>query len=184
MAAPRLAFLASHNGSSARAIVQACAQGVLAAQPALMLSNTAVAGALTWAQEAGIPAFTVSSDADILALLRAHGADWVILSGYMKLIGADVVRTYPRRILNVHPALLPAYGGKGMYGRRVHDAVKASGDTATGITIHYVDEIYDHGEIIAQKTIPVLPSDTAEDIESRVKAAEPGFFVETLKALI
>lgn len=181
----RLAFLASYNGSSAKAIVQACKDGILNAQPVLMLSNNKDSRALQWATDAGLEALhTSGKDDDVLQVLQDHAIDLVVLSGYMKLIGPQTIRAYPNKIINIHPALLPKYGGKGMYGSHVHRAVKEAGDTVTGPTIHYVDEVYDHGTIIAQKEIPVLPSDSAEDIEEKVKAAEPGFYVETLKAVL
>ncbi|MEM6603860.1 MAG: phosphoribosylglycinamide formyltransferase [Pseudomonadota bacterium] len=181
----RLAFLASYNGSSAKAIVQACQDGILSAEPVLMLSNNKDAKVLQWATDAGLHAHhTSGQDEEVLKSLQDHKIDMVILSGYMKLIGQKTIRDYPNKIINIHPALLPKYGGKGMYGSHVHKAVKESGDTVTGPTIHYVDEVYDNGAIIAQKEIPVLPEDTAETIEDKVKAAEPEFYVETLKKII
>lgn len=181
----RLAFLASYNGSSARAITAACKSGELTADPVLMLSNSKDSNALKWAADEGLTALNTSGkDEDVLQALQDHKIDLVILSGYMKLIGTQTIRAYPNRIINVHPALLPKYGGKGMYGHHVHEAVKAAGDDKTGVTIHYVDEIYDNGAIIAQKEIKLTPDDTAGDIEEKVKAAEPEFYVETLKKLL
>ncbi len=181
----RLAFLASYNGSSAKAIVQACKDGLIFAKPVLMLSNNADSRALQWAAAEGLHAqHTSGKDSEVLQALQDHAIDFVILSGYMKLIGRETIHAYPNKIINIHPALLPKYGGKGMYGHHVHQAVKEAGDAKTGITIHYVDEVYDNGGIIAQKDIPVLEEDTAGDIEDKVKAAEPQFYVETLQTLL
>ena len=185
-----IAFLASHNGTSARAITTACTDGRLKAQAKLLISNNTSAAALAWAQEAGLSAFLVNTgnsrdpDATTADLLRQHNIDWVICSGYMKRIGEKTITAVSGRILNVHPALLPRYGGQGMYGRFVHDAVYQNKDTETGITIHLVDEEYDHGTIVAQKKIPVAPGMDAAGIEAMVKAAEPDFYIETLLKIL
>ena len=182
---PRLGFLASHNGTSAKAIAEACFDGHLNAYPALMLSNNESAQALKWATAMDIPALHVlGRDEEIKMALKDQAVDFVILSGYMKLIGPETIKAFPKKIINIHPALLPHYGGKGMYGRRVHEAVKTAGETETGITIHYVDSEYDSGDIIAQETIPLSPDDSAEDIEVKVKKAEPEFFIRTLQNLL
>lgn len=184
-----IAFLASHNGSAARAITDACAKGRLTALPALLISNNPDCGALAWASEAGLTCFTINAkthddvDEAIAQMLRDHAIDLVCCSGYMKLIGPKTIASVPH-ILNVHPALLPAYGGKGMYGRHVHEAIAAAGDVQTGITIHTVDGEYDHGAIVAQKIIPLAPGTGADEIEDKVKAAEPDFYVETLAAFL
>lgn len=181
----RLAFLASYNGSSAKAIVAACKDGTLNAKPVLMLSNNPDSNALIWARDAGLHAHhTSGKDSDVLQALQDHSIDLVILSGYMKLIGKETIHAYPEKIINIHPALLPKYGGKGMYGSNVHRAVKLAGDSVTGPTIHYVDEIYDNGAIIAQKEITIAADDSAEDIEEKVKMAEPKFYVETLQTIL
>lgn len=111
------------------------------------------------------------TDAD--EMLRALAdADLVVLAGYLKLLPARVVARFPQRAINIHPALLPAFGGPGMYGRRVHEAVLASGATVSGATVHFVDERFDRGPIIAQRTVPVLPDDTADTLAQRVLAVE------------
>ena len=165
--------------------MQACKDGLLDAKPVLMVSNNKNAKALEWANEEGLSAVhTSGTDDEICALLEEHDADLVLLSGYMKLIGPRTLAAFPQAVVNVHPALLPKYGGKGMYGSHVHAAVKEAGDDKTGITIHYVDEIYDNGAIIAQKEIALSPEDSPADIETKVKSAEQQFYVETLKKIL
>jgi len=188
-----IAFLASYNGSSALAITEKCFEGDLRASPAMMISNNANSNALKWASDKGLKAICMNSqthetpdalDAAIAQKLRDERIKMVICSGYMKLIGPQVIEAVNGHILNVHPALLPAHGGKGMYGRHIHEAVKAAGDDKTGITIHLVNGEYDKGCIIAQKEIPVLPSHSVEDIENNVKAAEPEFYIETVQKIL
>lgn len=147
---------------------------------AVVVSNRSDAGALQRGRRAGLPTAVVPTRErphediarDTLEILSLHAVDVILLAGYMRLIPAEVVRRYRRRILNVHPALLPAFGGQGMYGRRVHDAVLAAGARVTGPTIHYADEEYDRGDIVAQWPVPVLADDTAETLSARVLAAE------------
>jgi phosphoribosylglycinamide formyltransferase-1 len=161
-ARPSLAFLASHNGSAMRAIVEAGRKGQFRTDPVLVISNNGDSAALAWAkqnkiQTSHISAKTAGSDAEadatIAATLSMAGADLVILAGYMRKLGPETLRVFRNRVLNVHPALLPKFGGPGMYGRKVHEAVLASGDTESGVTIHLVDEVYDHGKIVAQDKV-------------------------------
>ena len=183
----RLAFLASNNGSSMRAIVAACQDGRLNAEPVLVVSNRRESKALAFADEQGVASLCIptikdpdAADQLLTEALQTAGADLVILSGYLRKLGPRALAAYRGRVLNVHPALLPAFGGQGMYGRRVHEAVLASGDTETGATVHVVDEEYDHGPPVAQVRVPVLAGDTAQAIEARVMAAEPDLFLQTL----
>jgi phosphoribosylglycinamide formyltransferase-1 len=185
-----LAFLASNNGSSLRAIVAAIRAGELAARPRLVVSNRRAAPALDFARTEGVDALFIPTvpdpdiaDARLVEALQASGADLVILSGYLRKLGPRTLTAFQGRILNIHPALLPDFGGQGMYGRRVHEAVLASGATTSGATVHLVDEAYDHGPVIAQQRLPVRPGETAESLESRVMAAEPKLFVETLQRI-
>ncbi|MBA3811409.1 MAG: phosphoribosylglycinamide formyltransferase, partial [Caulobacteraceae bacterium] len=115
--------------------------------------------------------------------LVGGGVEWVVLSGYLRKLGPRTLRAFPGRILNIHPSLLPRHGGPGMYGRRVHDAVLAGGDARTGASVHLVDDLYDHGLVIARAELPVSPNETAESLERRVMAAEPVLFLETLKRI-
>lgn len=186
----RIAFLASHNGSAAHAIAQACDEGTIKADPVLLISNNTESKALDWAQEMKIKTAVINAsnaanpDQTIAHLLEDHKMDLVVCSGYMKLIGLKTIAAMHGAILNVHPALLPLYGGKGMYGRHVHQAVFDAKDAETGITIHLVDHEYDRGRIIAQKRIPVGNGDSVEVIEEKVKAAEPDFYIETLQKIL
>ena len=109
--------------------------------------------------------------------------DLVVLAGYMKILGPRTISRYRGRILNIHPALLPRFGGEGMYGKRVHEAVLAAGETVTGVTIHMVDEEYDHGPIVARCEVSVLEDDTVDSLAERVLRREHGFYVETLQRI-
>lgn len=188
----KLGILASSRGTNFQAIIDACATGKLNARPVIAISNNSKAIALERARDAGIPAAHLSSathpgedelDAAITRMLRAYEVDLVITAGYMKKLGPSTLAEFSRRIINVHPSLLPRHGGKGMYGMNVHKAVIESGDAETGVTIHYVDNEYDAGPIIARKSIPVLASDTPESLAERVLAEEHKFLIETLGSL-
>lgn len=184
----KVAFLASGAGSSARAIVDAAKAGSLAVEPVLLVSNSRKAAALEWAADAGIATACIPTAGDPeeadLALAEAlvrSGAELIVLSGYLRRLGPETLARFQNRILNVHPGALPEFGGEGMYGRRVHEAVLASGRQETAIVIHLVDEEYDHGPEVARRAIAIEAGDTAEALENRVKAAEPAFFVDTLR---
>lgn len=191
MATLHLGFLASHGGSNMQAIIDACKSGRLDARPAVVISNNSDSMALLRAKHEGIPHYHISSathpgpleDEEILRVLQRHGVDTVILAGYMKKLGPATLGAYGGRILNIHPALLPKFGGKGMYGKRVHEAVLASGDRVTGVTIHIVDEHYDTGPIIAQCQVPVLPGDTVDSLAERVLKHEHVLYAETLQKI-
>ncbi len=186
----KIAFLASHNGSAARAIAQACKNGSIAAEPVLLITNNPDCGAVKWAKDMRLKTAVInagnSADPDnaIGAMLEDNAVDLVICSGYMKLIGPYTIAAVHGALLNTHPALLPKYGGKGMYGRHVHQAVFDNKDTETGITIHLVDGEYDHGRVLAQKRLPVKTGESVDDIENKVKAAEPDFYIETLQKIL
>ncbi len=186
----RLGFLASNNGSSMRAIMAAIESGSLAAEAALVVSNRSAAPALEFARTHGLEAICIPTRADpeaadsaLLAALRRANVDLVVLSGYLRRVGPRTLATYDGRILNIHPAPLPAFGGPGMYGRRVHEAVIAAGARVSGASVHLVDGEYDHGEVVARIELPVASNETAESLEAKVTAAEPGLFVSTLKAI-
>lgn len=188
----RLAVLASHTGTILQAVMDACAGGELNARVALVVSNNSTSRALARAREAGVPAVHLSGtthpeaerlDAAMLQALNDAQADWVLLAGYMKKLGPGVLAAYRHRIVNTHPALLPKYGGAGFFGRRVHEAVLAAGDTETGASVHLVEEDYDSGPILAQVRVPVKPGDDAESLEERVKVAERKLVVATLGEL-
>ncbi len=188
-----LALLASHEGSLMQAVIDACETGRLNAEVSIVISNNGHSGALVRAAKHGIAARhmsrqthgdSTSLDKAMADALKDAKVDLVVLTGYMRLIGPAMLDAFRSRIINCHPALLPKYGGQGFYGRRVHEAVLRSRDTVTGSTIHYVDEVYDRGPVIKQNSIPVLPGDTAESLEARVKAGEHQLLIEALDALL
>jgi phosphoribosylglycinamide formyltransferase-1 len=183
----KLAFLASRNGSAFRAAVEAAGAGRLAADIVLLVSNSPKAPALDFARERGIAHEVITTAADpdaadreLAEALVASGADWVVLSGYLRRIGPAVLARFPDRILNIHPGPLPAFGGEGMYGRRVHEAVIAAGVPASAVTIHLVDGEYDHGLVLGRWPVPVEVGDTAETLEQRITALEPEVMTRTL----
>ncbi len=175
-----------------QAIINACKEGRLDAKLCVVISNNSDSMALQRARNEGIPAHHLSLqthpdpkalDKAILETLRGHGVDTVILAGYMKKLGPVTLEAYRGRILNIHPALLPKFGGQGMYGKRVHEAVLASGDKVSGVSIHIVDERYDAGPIINQCQVPVLEGDTAETLAARVLTHEHRLYTETLQKI-
>ena len=186
----KIAFLASHNGSAAKVIAQACINGQMQAAPVLLISNNPDSKALEWAKELGLRTAVINAknaqnpDRTIADLLSDNAIDLVVCSGYMKLIGPETIASVHGAILNTHPALLPKHGGKGMYGRFVHQAVFDNKDVETGITIHLVHGEYDRGRVLAQKKLPVGNGESVEGIENMVKAAEPDFYIETLQKIL
>ena len=170
----RIAVAASGRGSNLGALLEALGDG-REAEVVLVLSNRAAAPALDLARERGIAAVVLAdfrNGAEWLGLLERHGAELLVLAGYLKLVPSEVIARYRGRILNVHPALLPAFGGPGMYGHRVHEAVLASGVAESGCTVHLVDEEYDRGAILGQRRVPVLPGDTPDTLAARVLTEE------------
>ncbi|OGT63476.1 MAG: phosphoribosylglycinamide formyltransferase [Gammaproteobacteria bacterium RIFCSPLOWO2_02_FULL_47_50] len=189
----RLGFLVSGRGSNLQAIIQACKDKKLYAEPAVVISNNASAGALDIARSESIPAIHISRnthpdidqlDRAITETLQQHQADLVILAGYMKKIGPVLLKAYRNRIINIHPSLLPKFGGQGMYGMRVHAAVLAAGERVTGATVHLVDYDYDSGPILGQRQVEVLAGDNPESLAIRVLAAEHALLVEVLQDII
>ncbi len=177
--AARIAVLASGGGTNLQAIIDYYAaitlQGEAAGSIELVASNRDNAGALDRARAAGIAvdSFDATDDGTALGnLLRKWSIDLVVLAGYLKHIPALLIQEYHGRIINIHPGLLPDFGGPGMYGSRVHAAVLASGATGTGLTVHFVDDEYDHGPVIAQWRVRVKIDDTAESLAGRVLSAE------------
>ena len=168
----RVAVLVSGGGTNLQALLDALHDSPIA-RVTRVISNRPDAGALERARRAGVPT-TVLRDANDPAELQSAlgGAQLVVLAGYLKLVHSSVVARFRGRMINVHPALLPAFGGPGMYGPRVHEAVLASGAQESGATVHYVDEAFDRGAIIAQEKVPVQKGDTAETLAARVLEAE------------
>ncbi len=177
-----------------QAVIDACNKGRLNAVAAVVITNNANCKALDRAKSENIPNFIVNAnhnpypqfnlDSSMLRILQSHNVDWVVLAGYMKKIGTKVLSAYAGRIINIHPSLLPKYGGKGMYGRHVHEAVLAAKETETGVTVHIVEEEYDKGPILAQRKIPVDENDTAESLAQKVLAVEHMLLPTTLYKLV
>ncbi len=173
-----VAVLVSGGGTNLQALIDAQSRGELPhVKLALVLSSSPDAYALTRAANAGIPTAVVSRrsfetaadfDAAILDALHGHGIEVVVLAGFLSILGASVIAAYPDRILNVHPALIPSFCGRGFYGLKVHEAALARGVKLTGATVHLVNEIPDGGKILAQKAVEVLPDDTPESLQRRV----------------
>ncbi|HWR19699.1 MAG TPA: phosphoribosylglycinamide formyltransferase [Clostridia bacterium] len=178
MLKPRIAVLVSGGGTNLAALIKAQKNGVLkSGEIALVISSKPGVGAIERAKEANIP-FAVADrtqypsseafEAEILHLLLQNRINLIILAGFMQILSAGFVAHYHDRIINVHPSLIPAYCGKGFYGKKVHEAVLAAGERTTGATVHIVNEIPDGGQILMQKTVVVLPSDTPETLQKRV----------------
>lgn len=187
-----LGFLASHGGSAARFLTDACRDGRLIATPAALASNNSGSLALAWARGAGLETAHLSAakfpdpgelDRAILAFLQGAEVDTLVLSGYMKALGPSVLDAYAGRLLNIHPSLLPKHGGRGMYGDRVHAAVLASGDTESGASVHLVTAGIDEGPVLAQARVPVLPGDSLESLKARVQAVEGELLLRALREL-
>ncbi len=185
----RIAIFISGGGSNARIMIDRfqthAEDGV---EVVLLVSNKASAGGLTIAAERGIPSLVVkrtdwSSGEELLAALKAYSVDLIVLAGFLWLIPSYLVQAYPKKIVNIHPALLPKYGGKGMYGKHVHKAVKAAGETESGITVHYVNENYDEGDIIFQAAVRLDPGDSPEQIAERVLRLEHGNYWRVVRDL-
>jgi len=183
----RLAILASGSGSNAEKIMEFFKDSSKA-QIAIVASNKSDAFVLERAKKFGVPTFTFTrkelDEGILLEKLKKEKIDWVILAGFLLKIPVELIRAFPERMVNIHPALLPNYGGKGMYGSFVHEAVKASGDTQTGITIHLVNEHYDEGKIIFQAATEVTKDDTPDTIAQKVHALEHRSFPEVIASLI
>ena len=180
----RVAVCVSGGGSNLQALLDRL-QGAEPARVVLVLSNRADAGGLERARQAGVPAEVLADPTDAsewITRLGRRDVDLLVLAGYLKLVPAGVVQNLAGRIVNVHPALLPQFGGPGMYGRRVHEAVLASGARESGPTVHLVDEVYDRGEILAQRRVPVSPGDTPERLAARVLDAEHVLLPEVVLA--
>lgn len=197
----RIAIFASGTGSNAQKIIEG-ASGNLAPGPspkergvaslsfevALIVSNKPDAGVLKVAKANKIPALIIDKEKffhgnGYVDELKNAGIGLIVLAGFLWKIPASLIKAYPKKIINIHPALLPNYGGKGMYGHFVHEAVISSGDKESGITIHYVDELYDHGQIILQAKCSIKPGDTAETLAKKVQQLEHRHFLPAVALL-
>ncbi len=186
-----IAVFGSGRGSNFSAILDAIQQGEIEnACIRLVISNNSEAGILRTAEMNSIPAFHVSQkqfkteeefSVKVLAELRNHEIDFIVLAGYMKRLPQALINRFRNRIINIHPALLPKYGGPGMYGMHVHEAVIAAGERVSGATVHFVDEEYDHGTIVLQQELDVLPGETPESLAARVLELEHRLYPEAIR---
>jgi len=191
--AARIAVFISGGGTNLQALIDGYKAGILSGKVVWVVSSSAKAYGLTRAENESIETFVFkpkkyptpeAAAADLLSRLQERRIDYIALAGYLKLLPDNVVGVYHNRIVNIHPALLPKYGGKGMYGHHVHEAVLASGDKESGATVHLVDEIYDQGRILSQVRIPVLPDDTPDSLAERVLEQEHKLYPRVLNKLI
>ena len=186
----KLAIFASGNGSNAQNITEHF-KGSETARVTLIISNRPGAYVLERAAALGVPStvipreqLTAENPAQLLALLQEHSIDFIILAGYLLKIPAALTETYKGKIINIHPALLPKFGGKGMYGHHVHQAVIDAAETQSGITIHLVDSNYDSGSTLFQATCPVFPTDTATSLAERIHSLEKEHFARIIEEYI
>ncbi len=189
----RVAVFISGRGTGLQALIDASKAGTLSAKIVLVVSSNPEAHGLERAKRAGIPIFVYETKSylspllageALLSKLLEHRTEFVALAGYLKMIPSIVLRAYPNKVVNIHPALLPKYGGKGFYGHRVHEAVIAAHDKESGATVHLVDEVYDHGRILEQIRVPVLPGDTPETLAARILVEEHKIYPQALEKLI
>lgn len=183
-----IAIFASGAGSNAHQIIRHFAQSKKA-RISLIVCNKPGAGILQIAEKEDIPTLLIEKEPFFqgdayVPELQKKGIDLIILAGFLWKIPPVLIRAYPDRIVNIHPALLPKYGGKGMYGRHVHQAVIENKEAESGISIHYVDELYDHGSVIFQASCPVLPGDTPETLAKRVQGLEHAHFPKVIEGLL
>lgn len=188
----RVGFVASHNGSALRAVLDARVTDRTRCVPAVVISNNSSSGALEAGATAGLRTYHLSAkthpnaeqlDGAIRAALDDNDVTHVVLSGYLKKLGPQTLERYRARVLNVHPALLPAFGGQGMWGSHVHKAVIAAGSSESGATVHLVDADYDTGPVVKQRRVEVLPTDTWHDLAVRVAAIEGPLVVDTISEI-
>jgi len=189
----RIAVLGSGRGSNFQAILSAVQSGALPkVRICLVISNNSSAGILEIARSNGIPALHLSQKAfateedflqAMLEAFRVHDVNFVVLAGYMKRVHPEVIRRFRGRIVNIHPALLPKFGGQGMYGHHVHEAVIAARETVSGATVHIVDEEYDRGPIVLQRTVEVSPADTPETLAAKVLTIEHELYPDALRLI-
>jgi len=187
-----LGVLASGEGTTLQSIVDACADGRIQGEVKAVISNNSGSGALRRARAAGIPAHHISSvthpapqalDAAIKAALVDARVDVVCLAGYLKRLGPDTLAAFRGRVLNTHPALLPKFGGTGMFGDRVFEAVLASGDSESGVSLHVLDEHYDTGPVVQQARVDVEAGDSVASLKARTQKCERELVVQTLAAI-
>ena len=189
----KIGILASYNGSGFETIQKAINEKILDAKVVVVITNNTNAGVLEKAESYNIPYFVINDkrypgqdiDDKITRLLLEFGCDYIFLSGYMKKIESKLLSAFPNKIINTHPAILPSqYGGKGMYGRFVHQAIIENKEKKSGVTIHYVNEVYDEGEKILVKELLLDENETVDSLENRIKELEKEAIVEAFKKLL
>jgi phosphoribosylglycinamide formyltransferase-1 len=189
----RIALFCSGSGSNFKALFHAIRNKQLTAEIVLCLSNRSQCGAMEFAEQNGIATAHITEkqfaafDEFAVAMvdrLKEHHIDIILLAGYMRKVPDAVVSAFPGKMLNIHPAVLPKFGGEGMYGIHVHTAVLEAGETETGATVHFVNEEYDKGEILLQRTVPVLTDDTPETLAARVLECEHRLYPDALEKLL
>lgn len=189
MSGLRMAVLVSGGGTNLQSVIDAVEAGTLQSEIACVISNKEAAYGLERARKHHIPAYFINPkeegyDEKLLAKLQEERIDLVVLAGYLKILSPDLIRAYSRKIINIHPSLLPKFGGKGFYGLHVHEAVIAAGEKESGATVHFVDEGVDTGEIIIQRKLDVLSEDTPETLQARIlDQIEHKILVEAIKKL-
>lgn len=188
MSVTHIAIFVSGSGSNCENLIRHFEHSDVA-NCALVVSNKPDAYALTRAERLGVPTAVVCKEElnnpnVMLPLLQKHDINFIVLAGFLPLVPLYLVNAFPRRIINLHPALLPKYGGKGMWGHHVHEAVKAAGETETGMTVHYVTPVCDSGEIIAQFKVAILPSDSADDITAKEHKLEMEYFPKVVEEVV
>ena len=189
MSGLRMAVLVSGGGTNLQSVIDAVEDGTLDSQIVCVISNKEAAYGLERARKHNIPAYFINSkeagyDEKLLKRLQEEQVDLVVLAGYLKILSPDLIKAYNRRIINIHPSLLPKFGGKGFYGLHVHEAVIAAGEKESGATVHFVDEGVDTGEIIVQKKLAVEAGDTPETLQARIlDQIEHKILVEAIKKL-
>ncbi|MDI6402651.1 phosphoribosylglycinamide formyltransferase [Balneolaceae bacterium ANBcel3] len=193
MTSKRLTVFASGTGSNFISLHQSVQKGIIPATITAFITDKPGCSARSYAKEHNITDYVLRpADFDshdgyvkkLLSVLEEETPDLILLAGYLKKIPDEVIRRYPKKILNIHPSLLPLYGGKGWYGHKVHHAVIENGDIESGCTIHYVTEVYDDGPIIAQRKVPVFPEDHPDSLAKRVLKEEHTLYTEVVKRLL
>ena len=184
-----IAVFASGTGTNAEAIIRHLDNPGSPHRVSVVVTNRSGAGVIDRAKNLGVPVEIITraamADSDTVgAVLDSYGVEFIALAGYLAMIPQWLIGRYEGRIVNLHPALLPRHGGKGMYGHFVHEAVVAAGDNETGITIHHVDCHYDSGQVIYQESVPVEPTDTPDDVEAAVRALELKRYPEVIASLL
>lgn len=181
----RIAVLASGSGSNAQVLVEHFAQSPWGSVE-IIVTNNPHAGVIERAERLGVmcKSFDPKTESDKILMYLKSIVDIILLAGYLRMIPANWPRAFQGRIFNIHPALLPKFGGKGMYGKHVHEAVSAAGESVTGITIHQVNEYYDEGEIVAQYEVEITPGEAASSIEKKVRELEQEYFGPTIESWI